>query len=114
MTLEWVKCWRSLRTSQIPSSGTRQICSRWATKAASTAQLSASSAIPGLARDVERVEQLPVDVDPQLFDGGVADPHGLRAFVARKPREFIFNQSALARDAVHRLDGVGRSGDGAQ
>ena len=50
MTLEWVKCLRPPRTSQMPSSGWSQIFSRCVTNAHSSAQLAASSASPASPR----------------------------------------------------------------
>ena len=56
-----------------------------------------------LARLVERVHHLAVDVELQLRRGGVADAHRLRALVAGEPGELQFRQAALAGDAVHDL-----------
>ena len=60
-----------------------------------------------LARLVEAVEHLAVDVELQLAARRVADPHRLRALVAVEPRQLELAQAPLARDAVHDLD-VGR------
>ena len=60
-----------------------------------------------LARLVEAVEHLAVDVELELAACRVAHPHGLRALVAVEPRQLELAQAPLAGDAVHDLD-VGR------
>ena len=53
-----------------------------------------------LARLVERVEDLAVDVELELLHRRVADAHGLRVLVAGQPVELDLGQHALPGDAV--------------
>src|SRR5262245_56710448 len=62
---------------------------------------------PVLARLVEAVEYLAVDVELELVARGVADAHRLRALVTVEPRQLELAEAPLAGDAVHDLD-VGR------
>src|SRR6185503_6880181 len=59
---------------------------------------------PRLPCVVEGVRDLPVDVELELAGGGVADPHGPRAFVAVEPLELELRQPPLSGDPVHDLD----------
>ena len=58
---------------------------------------------------VKCVGDLAVDVELELPGGGVADPHRLRALVAREPVELELGQPPLAGQAVHDLE-VARAG----
>ena len=69
---------------------------------------------PRAARNVKCVEHFAVDVELELFDSGVADAHWARPFVTRQPGNLVLVEPTLARDAVHRLDVVRRTGDRAQ
>ena len=97
MTLEWVKCRRGPRTSQMPSSG----CSQWSatnsTSAACRSQAESLSALPAPHASYRAREDLAVHVQLELARGGVAHPHRGRALVARQPVDLPFG-----RDAAHR------------
>ncbi len=54
--------------------------------------------------DVDRVQEGAVDVVLVLVEGGVADPHGLRADVAAQVVERALGQLLLAADPVHDLE----------
>ena len=69
---------------------------------------------PRRARLVERVQDLPVDVELELSCGLVAGPDGPRPLVALEPGELELGEPPLARDPVQRLRPVGRARDRAQ
>ena len=56
-----------------------------------------------LVEQIDRVQQLAVDVELQLVVGAVADPHRTRAHVAVEVIEHLLGQVLLAVDAVHDL-----------
>ena len=56
-----------------------------------------------LVVEVQRVEQLAVDVELGLAPGAVADPHGARVAPAAQVRELALGEVVLAADAVHDL-----------
>ena len=114
MTFECVKCRRGPRTSQIPSSGSRQPDS-------SQSKILLREA-PGVvrgrealaARLVERVDDLAVDVELALVGRAVADADRLRALVAGEPGKLELGEPPLAGDAVHDLEVVRRARDRAE
>ncbi len=63
---------------------------------------------------MQRIHQLAVDVELQLFVGGIADAHRAAALVSRQPRQLVFGQPTLAGDAVHDLHFRRMPRDGAQ
>ena len=99
ITFEWVKWRRGPRTSQIPSSGSRQ------TRLEELEQAPAER--PGVvqrrqarrARLVERVEDLAVDVELELRARRVADADGPRPLVALEPRQLELGDAAAPRRA---------------
>ena len=58
---------------------------------------------PGVARDVQRVEDLAVDVQLELVDRGVADAHRPGVLVPWQPVERQLRKPPLAGGAVHGL-----------
>src|SRR5436190_16628111 len=81
MTLEWVKCRRGPRTSQMPSSGRSHAVSTKATKASSRRHpgfLRLQAEAAGL---VHHIEHLAIDIELELAGGRVADPHRAGAVV---------------------------------
>ena len=60
-----------------------------------------------LAVEVQRVEQLAVDVELGLVPGAVADPHRARVAPAAQVRQLALGQVVLAADPVHDLQRVG-------
>ena len=115
ITFECVKWRRGPRTSQIPSSGSRQTASRRSSRRRQSAQASSSGGEPGRARLVERVEDLAVDVELEL-----RARRRCRRGPAASPRspsshgELELGDPALAGDPVQRLRPVGRARDRAQ
>ncbi len=107
MTLEWVKCRRPPRTSQMPSSGRCQAFSRKANSSFMAAQPPSRFLQAQALGGVDGRQDFAVDVELELPRGGVADPHRFRAFVARQPVELELGEAARAGDAVHDLR-VGR------
>ena len=67
MTFEWLKCLAPPRTSQMPSSGSRQMVSRWRTSACSSVQLVGVLSQTGAAGDIERVNHFAEHVELQLL-----------------------------------------------
>src|SRR5690606_15310606 len=67
-----------------------------------------------LARDMEGVEQLAVDVDLELAAGGIADAHRSRTPVTGEPGQLDLGKAALAGEAVHDLELVRVPGGGAE
>ena len=65
-------------------------------------------------RVIERVGDLPVDVELELVGRRVPGPHGPRALVAGKPLELELREAPLAAEPVHDLELVRKPGDGAQ
>ena len=59
-----------------------------------------------LVIEVERVEELAVDVELGLAPGAVADAHGRRVAPAAQVRELTLAEIVLAADAVHDLERV--------
>src|SRR5262245_62311682 len=57
-----------------------------------------------LVVEVQRVEQLAVDVELTLPPCAVADPDGARVAPAAQVRELALAQVVLPRDAVHDLE----------
>ena len=114
MTFECVKCRRGPRTSQIPSSGSRQPDS----SQSKILPRQAPGGIGGLetlaARLVQRVDDLAVDVELALVRRAVADADRLRALVAAEPGKLELREPALAGDAVHDLEVLGRARDRAE
>jgi hypothetical protein len=58
---------------------------------------------PAAACDVHAVDELAEDVELELTDRRVADPHRARAFVPGEPVEDDLQDAPLARGAVQRL-----------
>src|SRR5205809_4343556 len=52
---------------------------------------------------MQRVHQLPIDVELKLAVGAVADPNRLGAEIARQPRDFPFAEAPFTRYAIHDL-----------
>ena len=113
MTFEWVKCRLGPRTSQMPSSSCRQPDSSQSNVCARVPRRRPTHRRP-YARLVQGVDHLAVDVELELARCPVADPHGLRALVAREPRKLDLDQAPLTRDPVHDLDVLRRPGDRAE
>src|SRR4051812_40115655 len=65
-------------------------------------------------RLVERIENLAVDIELQLFGRSVSHAHGPRLLVALEPFELALVEAALAGEAVHDLEIRGIAGDGAE
>ena len=59
---------------------------------------------PELARPVDGIDQLAVDVELQLPRRSVADPHRRGALVAGQVRQLVLVEAPLATEAVHDLD----------
>ena len=117
MTLEWVKCRRGPRTSQIPSSGSRHPSRRKSISESWNSQVGAGASPRRLGLRlglVERRHHLAVDVELELAGGGVADAHGCRALVTREPVDLPLVEAALAGGPVHDLHLRGIAGDGPQ
>ena len=79
---EWVKCSASLRTSQMPESGWRQMRQTRSAIAASRRPVSRSTSPARLRVDQSGLQQVAVDVQLGLRRGVVADPDGARPAVA--------------------------------
>ena len=103
MTLEWVKWRRGPRTSQMPSSGSRQPVSRNSISARCSSQAGPPSGSSRLGRLVEGRHDLAVDVELELPGRGVADPHRARSLVARQPVDLPLVEPPLAPGPVHDL-----------
>lgn len=65
-----------------------------------------------LARLLERVHQLAIDVELELLVRGIADPHRLRSEIAGQPVDVPFRQPPLAENAIHDLHVRGTAGNG--
>ena len=87
ITFECVK-WRARRRAppRCPRRARVHAFSRCSSSARCSAQALVVAREAALARLVERVHHLAVDVELQLRRGGVADAHRLRALVARRAR----------------------------
>src|SRR5205823_9855482 len=59
--------------------------------------------LPRLPRRVGGLDELAVDVELELLDGGVADPDGLRPTVALQLVEYKLGHAVLGVDRVHHL-----------
>src|SRR5262249_37917467 len=57
-----------------------------------------------LVEQIDRVEQLAVDVELELGDRAVADPDRTRAHVAVEMRQLLFREILAAIDTVHDLE----------
>ena len=114
MTLEWVKCRRGPRTSQMPSSGSSQLSGDEVDQCDLQVPGRRAQRAPGPTRLVQRREHLAVDVELELARGGVADPHRGRLLVARQPADLPFVESALTGGPVHDLELGDIPGHGAQ
>src|ERR1700722_20870576 len=55
------------------------------------------------ARHGKGVEHFAIDIELELFDRAIADSDRSRPFVAGKPRNFIFLEPSLAREAIDNL-----------
>ena len=114
ITLEWVKCSRPPRTSQMPSSGSLQIVSRCSSnRAAGPSRIRRSPRpplrAPGAARPSPRHRRRAgTGCAPRCRCAPAA------SLVARQPRQLEFGQAPLAADAVHDLQLLRAAGDGAQ
>ena len=75
ITLEWVKCRRGPRISQMPSSGSRQFDSRNSSRACWRSQAGSSLSRPMWRPRCRVSMHLAVDVELELVHGRVADPH---------------------------------------
>ena len=110
--LLWVKCRLPPRTSQMPSSGSRQMLSRYSTTAASRFQ--ASGAGPSLSP--ARQQRYMVSISSpntsccRCCEARLPMRTGRRALVARQPVEDQLGQAALAGDPVHQLQLRRRAG----
>jgi hypothetical protein len=67
-----------------------------------------------LARLIERVRHLAVDIELLLRGGRVADPYRLRVLEARQPLHDPLGQPSLTGDPVHDLDVIRVAGHGPQ
>src|ERR1700676_2619851 len=56
------------------------------------------------------VHELPIDVELELHECRISDPHRRRSLVAWKPVDFEFGQATLAGRSVHDLELVGIPG----
>ena len=56
-----------------------------------------------LQRQVHRVHYLAVDIELELVDGGIPDPHGSGALVTGQPRQLEFGQPPFAGGTIHDL-----------
>ena len=86
ITFEWTKWRRPPRISQMPSSGSRHALSEMVEQPRWIAHACGSTGSPCCARLVESVDHLAIDVELELLARRVADPHRLRALVARRAR----------------------------
>ena len=66
---------RPPRVSQTPSSGWSQLSHSQSMISATSVQPASPIMSPALVEQVQRVEELAVDVELQLRGGAVADPH---------------------------------------
>ena len=114
MTFECVKWRRGPRTSQMPSSGSRQPVSSHSKSLRAIAHASSDALEAARRREVQRVDDLAVDVELELVRRVVSDANGLRSLVALEPGELELDQPPLARDAVEDLEVLRRSGDRAE
>ena len=80
--LEWVKCSGSLRTSQMPLSGRRQIAQTRSAISARRRPVSGVELAAGHGVDPGGLHQIAVDVELLLAGGTVADAHRARAAIA--------------------------------
>src|SRR5262249_58815544 len=67
-----------------------------------------------LARLIERIHQLAVNVELELTVSIVTDAYRARPFVPRQPRQLPFGEPALAANAVHDLNLLRAAGRRAQ
>ena len=67
-----------------------------------------------VARLVQSVDDLAVDVELPLIGCAVADPNGLRPFVPAEPGQLELREPSLTGDAVHDLQILRRAGDRAE
>ena len=104
MTFEWVKWRRGPRTSQIPSSCSRQPDSSQSKILLARRQASSEAPSPWRRALVERLDDLAVDVELELVRRAVSDADRLRALVAAEPGKLELGQPPLACDAVHDLE----------
>ena len=114
ITFECVKWRRPPRTSQMPSSGSRQIFSEVQNEPAFQRPGRVAGGETRAARDIKGVKHFAIDVELELSDRAIADSDRGRAFVARQPGNFIFFKPAFSRDAVDDLQIIRRTGDRAQ
>src|SRR5690606_21084164 len=68
----------------------------------------------GLARGMQCVHQLAVDIELMLLDSLVSDADGTAPFVSGQPSHDVLGQPALAADAEHDVQLLRCSGCGAQ
>ena len=103
ISFDCVKCAGSARTSQIPASGWRHSLQ---TSSAISRQPAAGLAVelPTAARvTVRGLEQLAVDVELQLWRGGIADPDRTRAAIAGE-RQLSLGRASATVEAVEDLE----------
>ena len=116
MTFECVKCWRSPRISQSPSSG----CCHAPSEVLEQRRLHRPGIVGGVRRrrrdphEVQRAECLAVDVELELAAGRVADVDRSRSLVSREPAELVLGEASLAVQPVHDLQLGGLPGRGSQ
>src|SRR5215831_11718113 len=53
--------------------------------------------------NVERIEDLAIDIELKLTMGGIANTHRRAVFITTEPIQFHFGQTAVTHDAVHGL-----------
>ena len=67
-----------------------------------------------LACLVQRVDDLAVDVELELFGGGIADSYRRRALLSGQPLHFVLGESTFTAGAVHDLQVRGIARDRAE
>ena len=100
---EYVNSCRPPRTSQIPSSGLVPVLETQSTISRQVHPGVVGDRPAVLVVEVDRVDQLAVDVELELLRGAVSDPHGRGAAVAREMVERLLLEVGAAVDPVHHL-----------
>ncbi len=77
--------------------------SRCSSKPCCNSQPSSLASELAVAAMVKCIHEFTVDVDLQLFGGGIADANRLGALVATEPRHFPFWKTVLADEPIHDL-----------
>ena len=98
-----MKCWRPPRVSQIPSSARSQFSHSHSSDLDEIHPGVVGDRLGVLVVEVDRVDQLAVDVELELLGRAVSDPDGRRAGVALEVVEHGLLEVGPAVDAVHDL-----------